>query len=110
MHKKVLIVEPLDGIRNATETLLRQNGYEVISLADAEKGLEVVGFARPDLLIAASDLVCQNGRRFYERIKDDTNLASIPMILMVDQNESGLPFPDEIFFRSFSYPLQKEGA
>ena len=96
MHKKVLIVEPLDGIRNATETLLRQNGYEVISLADPEKGLEVVGFTRPDLLIAASDLVCQNGRRFYERIKDDTNLASIPMLLMVDQNESGLPFPDEV--------------
>jgi len=96
MHKKVLIVEPLDGIRNATETLLRQNGYEVISLADPEKGLEVVGFTRPNLLIVASDLVCQNGRRFYERIKDDANLASIPMLLMVDQNESGLPFPDEV--------------
>ena len=96
MHKKVLLVEKSDSIRGVAESLLRQNGYEVISLTDPEKALEVVKYTRPDLMITGSDLVCQNGKLLYERLKADDKLAVLPLLLFVDKNQDSLPFPEEI--------------
>jgi len=96
MHKKVLLVEKSDSIRGVAESLLRQNGYEVIPLTDPEKALEVVKYTRPDLMITGSDLVCQNGKFLYERLKADDKLAMLPLLLFVDKDQDSLPFPEEI--------------
>ena len=42
MHKRILIIEAADAVRGIAENVLRQNGYEVISVSDAEKALEVL--------------------------------------------------------------------
>ena len=95
MRKKVLLVERSDAIRRAAETLLRQNGYEVIALSEAEKALEVVGLSRPDLLIAGGDIVCQNGRPLYERVQGDAKLSTIPVLLLAEQGHQDYPLPNE---------------
>ncbi|MDH4158485.1 MAG: hypothetical protein OEW00_14545 [candidate division Zixibacteria bacterium] len=95
MRKKVLFVEKSDAIRRAAEALLRQNGYEVIALSEAEKALEVVSLSRPDLLIVAGDIVCQNGRPLYERVQGDARLSSMPILLLAEQGHQDYPLPSE---------------
>ena len=41
MRKRVLLAEQSDAIRGVAETVLRQNGFEVIPITTAEKALEV---------------------------------------------------------------------
>jgi CheY-like chemotaxis protein len=96
MRKRVLLVEKSDAVRGAAEAVLRHNGYEVIALSDPEKALEVVSFSKPDLLLAASNLVCQNGKPLYERLRADNRLAAVPLLLFTEQGETNLPFPDEV--------------
>jgi twitching motility two-component system response regulator PilG len=95
MRKKVLLVEKSDAIRRAAEGLLRQNGYEVIALSEAEKALEVVSLSRPDLLVVGGDIVCQSGRPLYERVQGDAGLSSIPILLLAEQGNQGYPLPSE---------------
>jgi len=95
MRKRVLLAEQSDAIRGVAETLLRQNGFEVIPITTAEKALEVLKFTRPDLMIIGSELVTLNQRPLYERIQNDPKAGTIAMLLF---SESGgdLPFPPEV--------------
>ncbi len=42
MPRRVLIAEQADTLRSVAETVLRQNGYDVISVTAAEKAREVL--------------------------------------------------------------------
>ena len=93
MHKRVLIAETSDAVRNAAESLLRQNGFEVIAVATSEKALEVIEFTRPDLMVVGSDLTA-SGRPFYERLQQEARTASLPM-LVINHSDSALSLPEE---------------
>ncbi len=95
MHKRILIAEASDAVRNAAESILRQNGFEVISVSTSDKALEVIEFTRPDLLVVGSDLAA-SGRPFYERLQQEPRTASLPMLLISDAEATNLPFPDEV--------------
>ncbi len=96
MHKRVLVAESAEAIRSVAETVLRQNGFEVISLPTVEKAQEVLQFSIPDVLIIGADLVAADGRPFYETIQADPRTASIPLLLFDSTESEGLPFPDEV--------------
>lgn len=96
MPKRVLIAESSAVIRGVAETLLRQNGYEVLSVGSYEKALEVLSFTRPDLLVIGGDLANSSGQRLYEHIQRDGKTASVPMLLFRNPDDNSLPFPDEV--------------
>ena len=96
MRQRILIAEKSDAIRGVAETVLRQNGYEVISVSSAEKALEVLKFSRPDLMIVGADLVTRNNRPFYERIGEEPKAASIPLLLFADPGDESLPHPGDM--------------
>ena len=81
MRKRILLAEESDTIRGVAESVLRQNGYEVIAVTTGSKALEVLNFTRPDLLITGSDLVGPGGKQLYEIIQADPRIASLPCIL-----------------------------
>ena len=104
-NKRVLLVEQSDASRQVAESILRQNGYEVISVSSSEKALEVVEFTRPDLLIVGSNLTSSGNKPLYERLQNEPRSSSVPL-LVVDSEESGaLPFPDEVVI---SVPLDSK--
>ncbi len=96
MPKRVLIAENSAVIRGVAETLLRQNGYEVLSVGTYEKALEVLSFTRPDLLVIGGDLANNSGQKLYEHIQRDGKTASVPMLLFRNPEDMSLPFPDEV--------------
>jgi len=96
MRKRVLLAEQSDAVRGVAETVLRQNGFEVVSVAAAEKALEVLKFSRPDLLIIGGELTTIDQRPLYDRIQSDPKTASIALLLFGDASDSSLPFPSEV--------------
>lgn len=96
MRKKVLLAEQSDTIRSVAESVLRQNGFEVIPVASSDKAKEVLEFSRPDLLILGGDLTSAGQKPFYEYVQSDSRLSSIPLLILSDPDDASLPFPDEV--------------
>jgi len=96
MHKRVLLAEQSDTIRGIAGTVLRQNGFEVISVSTADKALEVLNFSRPDLLIIGGNMLDRSQRPLYERVQGDARFSSIPILLLADPEKGELPFPEEV--------------
>jgi len=99
MRRKVLIVEQTDTTRSVAEAVLRQNGYEVISVAEADRAEEVLEFARPDLLVVSADIQSRDRGPFYEKLRQSASTAAIPMLLFEPVDRSALDFPDEVIVR-----------
>lgn len=84
MRKRVLLTEGSEATRKVAEDLLRQNGFEVISVPSSAKALEVLSFTKPDLIITDSDLSAPNKRPLYEEVLADPETGSIPLLLLAD--------------------------
>jgi DNA-binding response OmpR family regulator len=96
MHRKVLVVEQADTMRTVAETVLRQNGYEVIAVAAADKAREVLELSRPDLIIVGADITTPEGAPFYERLQLDDNTRAIPLLLFESSDKAAVDFPSEV--------------
>lgn len=96
MHKRVLLVEASNTVRTITETVLRQNGYEVIAVAEGDNAAEVLQFTKPDLIIVGAELLGHGQRPLFEQIQSNTADSPIPMLLLANSGEASLPFPNEL--------------
>lgn len=96
MHKKVLLAEQSDATRSVAETVLRRNGYEVISVRSGEKALEVLSESRPDIMIIGEELQGHTGLKLYQCVHENKTMATIPMLLLTNSTDPDLPFPQEI--------------
>lgn len=94
MRQRVLLAEESDTIRNVAESLLRQSGYELIAVPSGDKALEVLEFTRPDLIILSSDLKGRGNKPIYEFIQENQRISNIPMLILSNQDETGLPFDE----------------
>lgn len=96
MRKRVLVAHAADATRSIAETVLRQNGYDVIALASADKAKEVLQFARPDLIIVGADLMAPDEHPFYEKIQANPKTSSVPLLIFEPEQPMDLPFPPEV--------------
>jgi DNA-binding response OmpR family regulator len=96
MPKKILLAEKSDAIRSIAESILHQNGYDVISASGAEKTKELIITAKPNLMIIGADLSDGDGVFLYDSIEDNPLASSIPLLLIADPQGKSLPFPDEV--------------
>ncbi len=95
MSKKVLIVENSLAVRNIAESLLRQNGYQVVSAEDSGGAREILGSSRVDLILASSDISEPDGRKFYEVLGSDSATATLPLLILHDPTLCDLAYPPE---------------
>lgn len=96
MRKRVLLAEESEATRKVAETVLRENGFEVIAVSSGDKGLEVVEFSRPDLIVAGSELAARGRKLFYEQIQENPKTAAVPMLLFVNSDQNDLSLPSEM--------------
>ncbi|MBU8932838.1 MAG: hypothetical protein KOO62_02415 [candidate division Zixibacteria bacterium] len=99
MHKKILLAEQSDATRGVAEMVLRQNGFEVISVSTGEKALEVLEVSRPDLIIAGAEMPGHGNRSLHQCLQSSNKTRTIPLMLFADSTNSDLPYPDEIIIR-----------
>lgn len=95
MSKKVLIVEESLAVRGIAESLLRQNGYDVVAADSAAVAGDILRDSKVDLMLVASDLSDESGKPYYEVLGADTDTAVIPMLILHDPSGGDITYPPE---------------
>ncbi len=95
MPKRILLAEESDTIRKIAESLLRQNGFEVLSMTTGAKALEVLNFTSPDLIVVAYDMKFKGETTLFEKLKSDSKISQIPLVLLANEDATDLPLPTE---------------
>ena len=95
MPKRILLVEESDTIRKIAESLLRQNGFEVLSMTTGQKALEVLKFTSPDLILTATDMIFKGETTLFEKLHSDPKTARFPILLLANEDDTDLPLPPE---------------
>ncbi len=83
-NKKILIIEDEATLQKTLNDLLSQEGYEVLSAVDGEKGLELVFEKNPDLVLLDIILPKMDGFEILKKIKENKDTAQIPVIILTN--------------------------
>ena len=75
MSKKVLLAEQSLAVRGIAESLLRQNGFEVVAADSVEAAVEILKGDKFDLYLVASDIADGKNTPLYEILGADGSRA-----------------------------------
>ncbi|HEU4436998.1 MAG TPA: response regulator, partial [candidate division Zixibacteria bacterium] len=85
---KVLVADDSATIRGVAESLLRHNGYEVISTADGVKALAIAKSQNPDLIFLDHAMPGKEGLAVCRELKADSHTRNIPVIMLLGASEA----------------------
>ena len=91
LKSQILVVEDSPTQSMYLKLLLEQAGYGVDVARDGAKGLEMAAEKKPDLIISDVVMPRMTGYEMCEAIKDNPELAHIPLILLTTLSD-----PDDI--------------
>ncbi len=84
-HAHVLIVEDDEGVRRALRLALRDEGYTVDAVSDAEAGFAAFAKHTPDLVLIDIVLPGGNGLDLCRRIRQ---ISQVPIIMVTARDDS----------------------
>ncbi|PJE76207.1 hypothetical protein COV04_00780 [Candidatus Uhrbacteria bacterium CG10_big_fil_rev_8_21_14_0_10_48_11] len=82
--KRILVVEDDQFLRDLLTRKLKAEGFIVETAIDGESALAVTQKTKPDLILLDIILPGIDGFTILERLKKDSNLATIPVILLTN--------------------------
>jgi DNA-binding response OmpR family regulator len=82
MAKKILIIEDDKFLRELISRKLTDDNFDIIEAVDGEEGVKKVKEEKPDLVLLDLILPSIDGFEVLSRIKEDSNVASIPIIIL----------------------------
>jgi two-component system LytT family response regulator len=87
MANKILVLEDDEAVRLPIVDLLEAHNYEVITAEDGQKGIELAGSSKPDLIL--SDIMMPNvdGYGVFEALQQDPLTAVIPFIFLTAKTD-----------------------
>jgi adenylate cyclase len=85
---RILVVDDTEENRDILEVRLKSRGYEVISAVDGEDGLAKIRAMLPDLVLLDVMMPKLDGFEVCRRVKADTSLPFIPIILVTAKADS----------------------
>ena len=89
MSQRILVVEDQQDNRQILRDLLTSANFEVIEAADGETGLTAAAAQRPDLILMDIQLPGIDGYEATRRLKADTALHAIPIIIVTSYALAG---------------------
>ena len=89
MTKRILVVEDQEDNRRIIRDLLTSVGYEVIEATTGEEGVLFAETHRPDLILMDIQLPVLDGYEATRRIKANSELRHIPIIVVTSYALSG---------------------
>jgi CheY-like chemotaxis protein len=93
MSTRVLLAEQNDTIRGVAETVLRQNGFDVISVSNSDKLFEILEFSSPDLFLIDVGLYGHKGQSTWQRLNSEPKTAHVPLALLADEYDNSIGLP-----------------
>jgi len=95
MAKRILVVDDEPQIVSMLKMRFQASGYEVITAADGEEGLQKAKDLKPDLIILDIIMPKMAGNEVAAALKEDDRFSGIPIIFltclaegMVDKQDS----------------------
>jgi CheY-like chemotaxis protein len=79
---RILIVDDDAFIRRPLEFILKEEGYQPATAADAEEGLRAVQSCPPDLIFLDVTMPGKDGLTWCAELKRDPRYARIPIVLL----------------------------
>jgi len=87
---QILVVEDDEDIRDSLREALESDGYQVVTAEDGKEGLQALDeMPRPCLILLDLMMPVMNGWQFLEKMKEDTTLATIPVVAVTAAGERG---------------------
>ena len=80
--KRILIVDDDAFIRRPLEFILREEGYQPATAANADEGLRAVEACPPDLIFLDVMMPGKDGLTWCAELKGDPRYAGIPIVLL----------------------------
>jgi two-component system sensor histidine kinase and response regulator WspE len=80
--KKILVIDDSLTVREVEKNLLESKGYSVDLAIDGVDGWNTLKSGTYDLVITDIDMPRMNGIELVEKIKDDTHLKNIPVMIV----------------------------
>jgi len=87
VHKKILIADDNENIRDALTYLLEDEGYELLLAKDGADTLRKVRELKPDILFLDIMMPEVNGYDVCRTIKNDPDLKSIYVIMLTAKGQ-----------------------
>ncbi|MFH1394636.1 MAG: response regulator [Candidatus Omnitrophota bacterium] len=88
MAKKILVIDDELDILEVLSFRLEKAGYEIISAVNGKEALDILKKMIPDLILLDLRLPVIDGYEVCQRIKTDSKLKKIPVILLTASNVS----------------------
>lgn len=91
MAKKIVVVDDSQSIREEVASLLRKNGYEVLTALDGLDGARKIA-SLPDvaLVLCDVDMPRMNGFELLMSMKQDPKLAAVPIVMLTAEGQPSL--------------------
>jgi two-component system phosphate regulon response regulator PhoB len=81
MPYKILLIEDEIDLVEVTKSRLENSGYEILTVPSGEAALDLMKYSLPDLIILDLLLLGMRGEEVCKKLKNDTRLKHIPVIL-----------------------------
>jgi CheY-like chemotaxis protein len=80
--KRILVVDDEDDVITYLTALLTDAGYAVDAAYNGQEALDAVAKQRPDLISLDITMPEKSGVRFYRDMKENPDLAGIPIVIL----------------------------
>ena len=86
---KILIVEDNEMNRDMLSRRLERRGFAIVMAVDGQQGVDMARSEKPDLILMDMSLPVMDGWTATRTIKDDVEMAKIPVIALTAHAMAG---------------------
>jgi CheY-like chemotaxis protein len=89
MKKKILLVDDSSTILMMEKFILRNDPYILLTATDGDEAVRKAACDRPDLIVLDVHMPGVGGLEVARRIRENGELAEVPIILVETSNDAG---------------------
>ena len=96
MPKKILIIDDEEDMRIFLETLFRKAGYETELAVNGDEAMRLLTNGIPHLITLDILMPKKSGLSFFQTIREDEKLKSVPVIVLSGVTRNSEFFGEEV--------------
>jgi len=89
-HKTILIIDDQPFFINMQQSMLKQQGYQVLSSTSGPEGLRLAKKHKPDLILLDIEMPGMDGFAVCQQLRQDGELRQIPVIILTGTQDPKL--------------------